>query len=487
MEIELKFQVPAASRAALRRAVQTASAQVTRLRALYVDTPDRRLAEAGIALRLRQQGRLWVQTLKVGPGGTLARLEHEVELPAARAVPTIDLTRHDGTPAGRALRDAIGADAPVLEPVFQTNVKRVHRVLRSGGAAIELALDTGEIRAGARREPLHELELELKSGSVDALLATAARWATRHGLWLDVRSKAELGHLLALDKPAGDAALASTPHLDPRSGLDAALRAMVASSLAHLLPNAAAVAAGTGSAEHLHQLRVALRRLRTVLRLFGDGLPGVDADWEAALASLFAALGVARDADALREGVLPAIVEAGAPAFEWPSADDAQPATALLRAAPANRLWLSLMAFAHGTPAGGVHSAPLLEALAAPLRRLHRQVKRDARDFTSADVVQRHRTRKRIKRLRYGAEAIAALLPRKAMRRYLAALRPVQEALGDYNDLLVAEAALARDDLVRPGHWFARGWLAARREVALSEAAAALCLLPPLPAALKRR
>lgn len=487
VEIELKFQVPSAARAALRRAVQTPSAQLTRLRAVYVDTSDRRLATAGMALRLRQQGRLWVQTVKVGGG--LVRLEHEVALPPVRGRPTIDLTRHNGTPAGRVLQEALGADAPPLEPVFETDVQRTHRVLRSGDAAIELALDLGELRAGTRRQPLHEFELELKSGSIGALFALADRWVERHGLWLDVRGKSELGHLLARDEPAAAPVLASTPKLDAHQRHDAALRAMVASCLAQLLPNAAAVAAETGGAEHLHQLRVAMRRLRGVLRLFGSGAPGVDAGWEPALAALFDQLGAARDADALRDDVLPAIVEAGAPPFDWPAAGGTTPASTLLRATPNNRLWLSLMAYAHGAPAVEADEADrksLLDALAAPLRRLHRQVKRDARDFTSADIAQRHRTRKRIKRLRYGAEAIAALLPGKAMRRYLAGLRPAQEALGDYNDLLVAEAALARDELAEPGHWFARGWLAARREVALSDAAAALCLLPPLPAALKR-
>ncbi len=73
-EIELKLAVPPAARAAVRAAVATASAQRVRLRAAYADTADQRLAAAGFALRLRQEGRRWVQTLKGRGDGLLARL-----------------------------------------------------------------------------------------------------------------------------------------------------------------------------------------------------------------------------------------------------------------------------------------------------------------------------------------------------------------------------------------------------------------------------
>ena len=66
-EIELKLQVPAGALAAVERALAAAPVTSVRMRAVYYDTPDSRLAAAGIALRLRQEGRRWVQTLKSGP------------------------------------------------------------------------------------------------------------------------------------------------------------------------------------------------------------------------------------------------------------------------------------------------------------------------------------------------------------------------------------------------------------------------------------
>ena len=72
-EIELKFRIPPARLAALRRAVATRSAQVLPLAAVYFDTPDEQLARARVALRLRREGAVWVQTLKAEGGSASSR------------------------------------------------------------------------------------------------------------------------------------------------------------------------------------------------------------------------------------------------------------------------------------------------------------------------------------------------------------------------------------------------------------------------------
>jgi len=491
-EIELKFQMPAAQHAAAHRALATSTAQTTRLRAQYVDTPDRRLAAAGLALRLRQEDRRWVQTLKGRGDGHLQRLEHEVPLAGQRGVPLIDVARHAGTPAGDALAAALGHDALALQPMFETDVRRTHRIVRSAGASVEVALDVGEIRAGDARLPLCELEFELKSGPLAGLLALAARWVERHALWLDVRTKAERGDRLARGMAAGPPVQARSPALKDDMHADAALRAIVSACLAQVLPNSAEFAAGVGGPEHLHQTRVGLRRLRSALRVFGDWSAAVDAAWQPALAELFGRLGTARDRDVLAASLLPELRAAGAPFTELPPDPSSDAAAEALRAPQCGKLLLELIAFAHGAapPASdpGQEQKAAVSALARPrTQRMHRQLKKDAAVFLTLDDTMRHRTRKRLKRLRYSVEFVAALYPQKAVRRYLAQLRPAQDALGQYNDLMVAEAAFRAQIEHDARAWFALGWLAARRAQLLDVASQALERLAKAPGFWRRR
>ena len=488
-ETELKFQVPLAARAAVQRAVATPAAQTTRLRARYFDTADRRLALAGVALRLRQEGRQWVQTVKGRQAGLSQRLEHEVPLPAGPA--DLDLRRHDGTPAGDALRQALGDDGAPLQLLFETDVRRCHRVLRSGGARVELALDIGTLRAGGRRAPIWELEFELLQGPLQGLVDLCARWVQRHGLWLDVCSKAERGSLLASGMPVSPATGYRPPRLQPQQPVDSALRAMMAAALGQVLPNASALAAGLGQPEHLHQLRVGLRRLRSVMHVFGDGEPdSAMGPWGEGLAVLFRRLGASRDRDALGAGVLAELAAAGGPALTPAApADDAGPSTVatLLQEPSTVCLLLQLLAHAEGqatdpvTPDEGAVAA----VAAHRLRRLHRRLKAEARAFNELPVDQQHRLRRHIKRLRYGVDATQSLWPDKAVRRYLAGLKPLQDALGAYNDLLVAQTVVTFTDDAAGG--FARGWLAARQAQAFKAAGDALQQWPEPPAAWRRQ
>lgn len=233
-ETELKFQIPSAARAAVRAEVDTAGGQPLRLQARYFDTADRALAAAGMALRLRREGNIWVQTLKGRGDGVMQRLEHEIRLPAGEEA-QLDIARHDGTPAGAALRRALGDGE--LRPTFETDVHRTVLRLRQADAEIEVALDEGALRAGADEAPMSELEYELLSGPVDALLALAGEGVLRHGLWLDVRSKAERGERLARG-------IQRVPAL--RLEADT-----LATALRQLLANAAELADGLGDVDHL--------------------------------------------------------------------------------------------------------------------------------------------------------------------------------------------------------------------------------------------
>ena len=464
-EIELKFQVPAARRAALGKAVATTTAKRIVLRARYFDTSDRRLGRAGLALRVRKEGRRWVQTLKGAGDGIWQRLEHEVPLrPAPGVVPAADPALHDGTPAGDTLRQVLG-DGELLA-IYGTEVTRTQRLLRAPGCVVELAFDQGALVAGERRWPLCELELELKGADAAALVAVAARWVQRFELTLDTRTKAERGDRLARGQRLGAPVKAQPLALAADVDCEAALRRIVGNCLQQVLGNASDLAHEEHTEpEHLHQLRVGLRRLRTALRELGPLSPTVPSAWGEGLSTLFGRLGSARDRDALAETLLPALDKAGAEHLELPVIEAEPAARSALRETATTLLWLQLVAFAAGS---ALSEQAFVPAVRQRLTQLFKQVRRDAARFDALDDTARHRLRKRVKRLRYLSEFVGALFRPRRLRAFLKRLAPAQEALGDFNDVCVARALFkdaAADD---PLAMFALGWLAHERDDAIA-------------------
>jgi triphosphatase len=430
-EIELKFGIEPARLAAVRQAVQRPDTRPLRLRAAYYDTADGRLAAAGMALRLRQEGRAWMQTLKQGLD-PMRRLEHNVPIVAARGqAPGLDPALHDGTPAGEALRALLvqarhghhghGEAAAVagageghaataaLACRFATDVTRHTRLLRGRGATagttVELALDEGSVFAGPRRETLCELEFELVAGSPIALIELARQWTARLGLWLDVRSKSWRGEYLAQGRRHAPAAKASVPGIPRHAGVQEAWRAVLHGCLQQVLVNASQIAGGEGggegggpadapaatpppdeapyTADHVHQLRVGLRRLRSALRLFRGQVP-MSPHWNERLVPLFAALGRARDRDVFAAEVLPALQAAGAPDLaHWVDVPVDAPAEAaalgaLLRDPGLTLLWLELLAATQEPP-----TPPPEEAAAAPAAGAAAETGRSWRDLAA--------------------------------------------------------------------------------------------------------
>jgi CHAD domain-containing protein len=116
-----------------------------------------------------------------------------------------------------------------------------------------------------------------------------------------------------------------------------------------------------------------------------------------------------------------------------------------------------------GGAAAGSDDKPLLrDRMVARLNHWHGQVVADAKHYVELDDAQRHRLRKRAKRLRYATEFCAALFEHRAVRRYLKALRGLQERLGAVSDATMAMRAFAPRAGTDPAAMFALGWLAAR-------------------------
>ena len=505
LEIELKFQVPALRRAAVRRFVlgrgQVPSRRIG-LQAAYFDTPDRVLAQAGIALRLRREGRQWVQTLKGAADDGLSREEHNIPLAAGevqRSAPQADPLRHADAAVGKRLLKLLEAGpGDALACIYRTDIRRLTRTLRSRYGVVELALDEGWLLAGERRLAVCELEIELLSGHPLAVLEVARRWAPRLGMWLDTRSKAERGDMLSRGASMAAPRLGSQVRLRPGQSAREALQGVIAVCRPQVLVNAAQIGSGEFDPEHLHQLRVGLRRLRSAMRLFDNDpdAAALAAPLTAPVTRLFRRLGAARDG-AVMEGELAhalghALRGIGA-VTELPAMvcqEKAESPTAVLREAGSQDLLLDLLAATLppapvsataalravvGTGPGvppPLQSAPphpvarprLRAQLARRLSRWHRDVLTDAAAFDQLDDAARHRLRKRIKRLRYAAEFAAGLFDAARVRCSLKPLRRVQARLGALNDIAVALQAFDAVKAQDPRAWFALGWLAARRE-----------------------
>ncbi|WP_325342307.1 CYTH and CHAD domain-containing protein [Xylophilus sp.] len=476
MEIEYKFQIPPDRLAAVEEDLRQGPVQPLRLRARYFDTPDGALAAQSIVLRLRQEGDRWVQTVKAPGCHPLERHEHNADLgqDAAAAPALPDLSRHEGTPAGRLLRLVLAHAGAGLVGTYGTDIQRLVRQVRQGDALVALALDQGRVIAHAGTpdavaSEVCELELELLDGPVGDLAALAAEWAGRHGLWFSTLSKAERGQRLLAGRASG-AAVHAAP-LQLARGQDDGLalqRAMVANCLAQVLPNASEIAAGIEDGDLVHQLRVGLRRLRTALReLDGLGAGAFDAGWTPPLVDAFRALGTLRDGAEVVQRFASPLRDAGAPRVEIPAGAHAAPGAADVVRAPAfQRTLVALIGFAAGggpAPAEPLGPQAARRYLRHRLRRLHRAVVGAAQDFEGLDAAQQHRVRKRLKRLRYLAEFAASLFRARAAERYLAQLKPVQEALGSLNDTATAAALYCDAAQSDPLAWFAAGWLESQR------------------------
>ena len=162
----------------------------------YFDTPERDLAQAKVALRLRKDGDEIIQTLKTrgqSVAGLSERNEYNWDLPKAK----LDVKKLDGECWPEQLAEL---DKKTLKPIFTTDFVRERAEIAWGrGKAkvvIEAALDLGHVVVGKQKEEICELELELREGEPAALLELAAELAATLALMPCDISKAERGYRL---------------------------------------------------------------------------------------------------------------------------------------------------------------------------------------------------------------------------------------------------------------------------------------------------
>jgi len=458
-----------------------------RLRTLYFDTEDLRLARWGVSLRHRD-GQGWTVKLPAEGGGDLL-IRDELSFPGDE--PENGAGASQGDEPGD---DLIGPPEEVIDPIRAyvrtatlrpavrlRTIRRMVRLIdfddRRLGDVVddEVSVLTGR-RISAR---FRELEMEITDDTPAGLLDEVLRRLRAAGAGPpDPTSK----YMRAVG-PLATQPPEIVPHeLGPDATVSDVLRRALAMSAAHLIRHDVVMRLDVDP-EGVHQARVSTRRLRSDLRTFRAFL---DPEWTGSLREelrwLGGVLGEARDADVLwarlrdRAGDVPATEAPGlAEVIEDLERRRKEAHAALMEALRGDRYveLLERLVEAARDPAvlpaaDGPAEAIASGLLGGPWGRLRSAVRHAGRTPTDEEL---HAIRIRAKRVRYSADAVEPLLGKPA-RRFAVAAAALQTVLGEHNDAIVAESWL-RDWAAsrRSGDSvFAAGMLAGIERAAASEA-----------------
>jgi CHAD domain-containing protein len=390
---------------------------------VYHDTDDFRLLRAGLTLRRRMENGASTWQLKIPHDG--ARLELE------------DAGGPGFVPSSLAAVLRGVARERELEPVATLRTHRRGR--RVDG--VDVTVDDVEVMDGqAATQRFTEIEAELVDGPVKALDRvgrTLRKLGARKG---DARPK-----LLRVVRPreravagAGDTTLEY-------------VQRMLSAQYDELLRNDPIVRV-CDDADAVHDMRVAVRRLRSVLR---TAEPMLDERWVESLRDeldwLGERLGSVRDLDVLLLHLGRELEDMGAAhpgrahrLLRPLEAERRDERARLLECLDEGRYRRVLDAVEAAAQAPPTHRSDLgVEELAA---KEFRRLRKRSRDVASQSDAALHKTRIRAKRVRYAAE-LAEESRGKRTTELIAAAKELQDVLGDHQDAVVALGRL--HDLAR--------------------------------------
>lgn len=232
------------------------------LETIYYDTPSYSLRKAGLALRVRKQGNEWIGTVK-GEGSSTGGLHERPEWSVVLTGPEPGLRLFLTLPVGERIEKAVGEEPLVM--LLKTTFTRKSMDLRlPKGGVLEFAADFGEIITPEQSKPIREIELELKNGSLADIIAIGAKIAKKYGVFLDSRSKYHQG--LELMGLFTDEQLQKEEKvLNPQDSAEEGLTKLLLEHLFQLSKAYEEFINVPTEPLNLHQLRVKLRRLRSLL------------------------------------------------------------------------------------------------------------------------------------------------------------------------------------------------------------------------------
>lgn len=434
----------------------------------YYDTADQRLRHERVVVGFGKTGSAWLSSVQ-----RLAPYEsrhcRNGGWQSVAAAGELDFSHVDDSRLRHWLETLRGE----LRPAFTTCFTRSAWLIEPRqGVRIELALDRGWIEAQGRRQPICEVALELLEGGVADLFSAAGELQTELALHPAAVGKLQRGYTVLSEEslqPVKALAIETSAEMTAI----AAFRAVALACLAHLQSNEQGVHE-SDNPEFVHQARVAIRRLRSAIRVWRPRLPrefvaNFDPPWQA-LARL---LGETRNWDVFVAETMPAIVAAFPPGVDVDClARHAQRCCAVnrdaaregLRSGDYSRL---LLEFTGALLALPDDASRRLETLAPRcLDKRARKVRQLAAEAREGDAIVRHRLRVAYKRLRYALEFFASLFPGTLLRDYHESASGLQETLGRLNDLAVATELIEEALPGEPGA-AVRDWLGAQSNLLL--------------------
>jgi triphosphatase len=360
------------------------------------------------------------------------------------------------TALGDILTDEVGK---ALKPVFETKIERTAYHLNGDGADIVVAIDEGQILSQNSSRPVSEIELELRHGNPADLFKLARDILNIVPAHLEFKSKPERGYeLVEKTKPAAE--IATDPELAAGMSAGRAFTLVGRACLRHLVANVPATLARDGAA--LHQMRVALRRLRAAMSLFSplasdDRIEAIKAE----LRWLAQELGPARDLDTLILEVIRPLQrqhksEPGLASiskmFVRKRLKCYRRATESVQSARFRTLVLDTAEWVEAGP-WSVSNDPLKRAYrempvenyaAEQLSYRRKRIRRRGKKMAELDPEQLHRLRIQVKKARYAADFFASLYQGKKTARQCRKLRSclmqLQNNLGKLNDIVTHKA-----------------------------------------------